>query len=161
MNLTTTYLCDTYVGKENFQIAEPLLRSYGGNQAFSGSIATLRCFEDSAMLKKILAEKGGNRVLVVDGGGSHRCALLGAQLATMAFDNGWQGIVIYGCIRDTALLNKIPIGIRALHAHPLFCHGKDTGDHDVLITFAGVNFRKDHFLYADTDGIIVSETMLS
>lgn len=161
MNLTTAYLCDTYVGKENLQIAEPLLRSYGGNQAFSGSITTLRCFEDNAMLKKILAGKGDNRILVVDGGGSHRCALLGAQLATMAFENGWQGIVTYGCIRETALLNQIPVGILALHAHPLLCHGKDTGDHDVLITFAGVNFRKDHFLYADMDGIIVSETMLS
>lgn len=161
MNLTTAYLCDTYAGKGNLQIAEPLLRSYGGNQVFGGSITTLRCFEDNAMLKKILTEKGGGKVLVVDGGGSHRCALLDAQLATMAFDNGWQGIVVYGCIRDAALLNQIPVGILALHAHPLLCHGKDTGDRDVLITFAGVNFRKDHFLYADMDGIIVSETMLS
>lgn len=161
MNLTTAYLCDTYSAKENFQIAEPLLRSYGSNFAFSGSITTVRCFEDNAMVKKILAEKGGNRVLVVDAGGSHRCALLGAQLATTAFENGWQGIVIYGCIRETTLLNQIPIGIRALHAHPLLCHGKDTGDRDILITFAGINFRKDHFLYADADGIIVSETMLS
>jgi regulator of ribonuclease activity A len=161
MNFTTASLCDTYYGTENFHIAEPLFRSYGSKQAFSGSITTVRCFEDSSVVKKILAEAGEGKVLVVDGGGSHRCALLDAQLATMAFENGWQGIVIYGCIREITLLNQIPIGIRALHAHPLLCHGKDTGDCDVSITFAGVNFRKDHFLYADTDGIIVSDTMLS
>jgi regulator of ribonuclease activity A len=160
MSLTTAYLCDTYSGKEGFQIAEPLLHSYGGIQAFSGVITTLRCFEDNAVLKKILSEKVENRVLVVDGGGSHRCALLGSQLAIMAYENGWQGLILYGCVRDTALLSQIPIGIRAMHAHPLLCHEKNTGDHDVLITFAGVNFRKDHFLYADMDGIIVSETML-
>jgi regulator of ribonuclease activity A len=160
MNLTTAYLCDMYSSKENFQIAEPLLQSYGGNPAFSGAITTLRCFEDNAILKKVLAEKVENRVLIVDGGGSHRCALLDSHLATIAYENGWQGLVIYGCIRDTALLNQIPIGIRALHTHPLGCHEKDIGDRDVLITFAGINFRKDHFLYADMDGIIVSETKL-
>lgn len=161
MSLTTAYLCDNYSSNENFHIAEPLLQSYGGKQNFSGSITTLRCFEDNAFIKKILAEKVENRVLVVDGGGSHRCALLGAELATMAFKNGWQGIVIYGCIRDTALLTQIPIGIMALHTNPLLCHSKNNGDRDALITIAGINFRKDYFLYADMDGIIVSETMLS
>ncbi len=73
----------------------------------------------------------------------------------------WQGLVIYGCVRETPMLSKIPMGILALHPHPLFCHKNESGERDVLVTFAGVNFRKDHFLYADSDGIIVSENMLS
>jgi regulator of ribonuclease activity A len=99
--------------------------------------------------------------LVIDGGGSHRCALLGSNLARLAIDNGWQGIVIYGCLRDSAIIDQLPIGIRALHTHPLKSHKRGLGDRDMLVTFAGVNFKKDHFLYADTDGIIVSDTMLS
>ncbi len=160
MNLTTAYLCDIYSGSENFQIAEPLLRPFGGVQLFSGAITTLRCFEDNSMIKKILSEQGNGRVLVIDGGGSHRCALLDIGTAKTASENGWQGLIIYGCIRDTVLLAQLPIGIMALHAHPLLCHSKDTGDRDGLITIAGVNFRKDHFVYVDTDGIIVSDTLL-
>lgn len=160
MNLTTAYLCDTYSGNDNFQIAEPLLRPFGGIRLFNGSITTLRCFEDHSMITKILSEQGNGRVLVIDGGGSHRCALLGIDTATIASGNGWQGLIIYGCIRDAVLLAQLPIGIMALHAHPLLCHSKDTGDRDGLITIAGVNFRKDHFVYADSDGIIVSDTLL-
>lgn len=161
MNLTTAYLCDTYSGTENFQIADAVLTNFGGKSAFGGLITTIRCFEDNTLINKTLTEKVDNRVLVIDGGGSHRCALIDAQSATLAADNGWQGIVIYGCIRDAALLQKIPIGVCALHTHPLLCHGKNSGDLDVLVSFAGVNFRKNHFLFADNDGIIVSETMLS
>ncbi len=160
MNLSTAYLCDTYSSNENFQIAEPMFRQYGENPAFGGLITTIRCFEDNTLIKNVLTEKVENRVLIVDGGGSHRCALIDAQLATVAVANGWQGIVIYGCVRDAAALQHIPIGIRALHTHPLLCHGKDAGDRDILVAFAGVNFRKNHYLYADLDGIIVSETML-
>ena len=161
MNLTTAYLCDTYSGSENFYIAEPMFRSFGGKQMFSGAVTTLRSFEDNAMAKHILSENGNGRVLVFDGGGSHRCALIGAAHAKTAFDNGWQGLIVYGCVRETASLSQIPIGILALHAHPLLCHGKNTGDRDVMVTIAGVNFRKDHYVYADSDGIIVSETLLS
>ncbi len=161
MDLTTAYLCDTYTGTENFQVADAVFKQYGEKPTYGGLITTIRCFEDNTMIKTVLAEKVENRVLVIDGGGSHRCALVDAQLATLAVTNGWQGIVIYGCVRDAALLQQIPIGIRALHTHPLLCHGKDSGDRDILVAFAGVNFRKDHFLFADNDGIIVSEAMLS
>lgn len=161
MKLTTAYLCDQYSGNENFHIAEPLLRSFGGVQIFNGAITTLRCFEDNSMIKTILSEPGTDRVLVVDGGGSRRCALLDAKLAEMACHNDWQGIIIYGCIRDSVLLSQIPIGIMALHPHPFLCHSKDTGDRDILITIAGVNLKKDHYVYADADGIIVSSVVLS
>jgi regulator of ribonuclease activity A len=161
MTFTTSSLCDAHSGEDYFQIAEPLLMSYGANPAFCGQITTLKVFEDNVLVLTTLQEKVQNRVLVIDGGGSHRCALVDNDLARIAVDNGWMGIVIYGCIRDSALLAQLPIGIRALHAHPLKSHKKDHGDRDLLVSFAGVNFKKDHYLYADMDGIIVSATMLS
>ncbi|WP_027156817.1 ribonuclease E activity regulator RraA [Methylobacter luteus] len=161
MNFTTADLCDAHSEEEHFQIAEPLFKSYGANPAFYGRITTLKVFEDNVLVRRTLEEKVEDRVLVIDGGGSHRCALLGSNLARLAVDNGWQGIVIYGCLRDSAIIDQLPIGIRALHTHPLKSHKRGIGDRDMLVTFAGVNFKKDHFLYADTDGIIVSDTMLS
>jgi regulator of ribonuclease activity A len=161
MTFTTANLCDVHSGEDHFQIAEPLFMSYGANPVFSGQITTLKTFEDNVLVKAVLEEKVQDRVLVVDGGGSHRCALVDINLATLAIDNGWQGIVVYGCIRDSALIARLPIGIRALHTHPLKSHKKDHGDRDLLVSFAGVNFKKDHFLYADSDGIIVSASMLS
>lgn len=161
MSFTTADLCDAHSEDEHFQIAEPLFKSYGANPAFCGQITTLKVFEDNILVRQTLEEKGDNRVLVVDGGGSHRCALLGSNLARLAVDNGWQGIVIYGCLRDSAIVDQLPIGIRALHTHPLKSHKKGHGDRDMQVTFAGINFKKDQFLYADTDGIIVSDTLLS
>ncbi len=161
MTFTTADLCDAHSDEDHFQIAEPLLKSYGSQTSFCGQITTVKAFEDNILLRTVLEEKVENRVLVVDGGGSHRCALLGEDLARLAIANGWQGIVIHGCIRDSAIINQLPIGIRALHTHPLKSHKKDPGDRDLLVTFAGVNFKQNHFLYADNDGIIVSETMLS
>jgi regulator of ribonuclease activity A len=161
MTFTTANLCDAHSGKDNFQIAEALFISYGANLAFCGQITTVKTFEDDVMVRTALEEKVQNRVLVIDGGGSHRCALVDHNLAMIAVENGWQGIVVYGCIRDSAMIAGLPIGIRALHTHPLKSHKKDHGDRDLLVSFAGVNFKKDHFLYADMDGIIVSATMLS
>ena len=161
MTFSTAALCDAHSAEDHFQIAEPLLKSYGGHLNFSGQITTIKVFEDNILIKTVLEEKVENRVLVVDGGGSHRCALLGADLAKLAIANGWRGIVVHGCIRDSETLNQLPIGIRALHTHPLKSHKKDHGDRDLLVTFSGVNFKQNHFLYADNDGIIVSETMLS
>ena len=161
MTFTTANLCDVHSGEDHFQIAEPLFMSYGANPVFSGQITTVKTFEDNVLVRTVLEEKVQDRVLVVDGGGSHRCALVDINLATLAIDNGWQGIVVYGCIRDSALIAQLPIGIRALHTHPLKSHKKDHGDRDLLVSFAGVNFKKDHFLYADSDGIIVSASMLS
>ena len=160
MIFTTADLCDAHSREHNFQIAEPLLQSYGVLPSFCGQITTVKAFEDNVLLRTVLEEHVENRVLVVDSGGSHRCALLGEELARLAIANGWQGIVIHGCIRDSAIINQLPIGIRALHTHPLKSHKKDHGDRDLLVTFAGVNFKQNYFLYADSDGIIVSETRL-
>ena len=161
MPFTTANLCDNYSDIDFFQIAEPTLKTYGAKIAFSGQITTLKVFEDNVLVKSTLEEKVTNRVLVIDGGGSHRCALLGDHMAELACTNGWQGIIVYGCIRDSEIINQLPIGIRALHTHPLKSSNKGIGEKDVLITFAGVNFKQDHYLYADADGIIVSPAMLS
>lgn len=161
MTFTTANLCDTYAAVTQLQVADAVFQAYGANTTFSGVITTLKTFEDNVLVRTVLEEKVQNRVLVIDGGGSHRCALIDNKLATLAVNNGWQGIIVYGCIRDAVKIAKLPIGIRALHTHPMQSHKKDHGDRDLLVSFAGVNFKKDNFLYADMDGIIVSETMLS
>ncbi|MEN9680328.1 MAG: hypothetical protein RLZZ627_221 [Pseudomonadota bacterium] len=160
MSFRTADLCDEYEGKQPLQIAEPILRVFGGHSVFKGTISTVKVFEDNVLIRSALEEEGKNRVLVVDGGGSHRCALIGSDLARLAADNHWAGIIVYGCIRDSVALEKLPIGIRALHTHPLKSHKRGTGDRDVLITFAGINFKTGHNLYADEDGIVVCESPL-
>jgi regulator of ribonuclease activity A len=161
MTFTTANLCDSYAAVTQLQVADAVFQAYGANTAFSGVITTLKTFEDNVLVRAVLEEKVQNRVLVIDGGGSHRCALIDIELATLAVNNDWQGIIVYGCIRDALKIAKLPIGIRALHTHPMQSHKKDHGDRDLLVSFAGVNFKKDNYLYADMDGIIVSETMLS
>jgi regulator of ribonuclease activity A len=161
MSYSTARLCDAYSEREHFQVAEPIFNAYGASKAFSGQITTLKTFEDDGLVRIIVSEKVENRVLVIDAGGSRRCALIDEELAKLAVDHGWQGLVIYGCIRDSERINQLAFGIRALQTYPLKGHKKEHGERDVMITFAGVNFKKDHFLYADADGIIVSESMLS
>lgn len=160
MTFRTADLCDQFSETSHIQIADPLFKVFGSAGGFSGKIATLKVFEDNVIMRSVLEEPGAGRVLVVDGGGSHRCALLGSNLARLACENGWCGIVLYGCIRDSVDLAAMPIGIRALHTHPLKSHKRGGGERDILITFAGVNFRSGHYLYADEDGLIVSETPL-
>jgi len=160
MAFYTADLCDRYSDQENFQVAEPLLQHYGKNRQFCGQMTTLKVFEDNSLVNTTLEEKGIGRVLVIDGGGSRRCALLGDTLVSLAVESGWQGIVVYGCIRGSELIGQMPIGVMALHTHPLRSRKHGQGDRDKMINFAGVNFKKDHYLYADADGIIVSETKL-
>jgi regulator of ribonuclease activity A len=156
MTLSTADLCDAHSHEAHFQIAEPIFQSFGAQRVFSGQITTLKVFEENVLVHIVLQEKGQQRVLVIDGGGSHRCALLDESLAKLAVVNGWQGLVINGCVRHASILATLPIGILALHAQPLKSHKKNHGDRDVTVTFAGVNFKKDHFLVADADGMVVS-----
>jgi regulator of ribonuclease activity A len=158
MPVSTAALCDQYA--EQLQIADPGLRDFGGLQAFSGLIVTLKVFEDSTLLRTTLAAAGVGRVLVVDGGASVRCALLDRSLVELALENGWAGVVINGCIRHTAALAKLAIGIKALAAHPLksFKHG--IGEQDIPLRFAGVHFLPGQYLYADEDGLVVAAKAL-
>lgn len=160
-NFSTAGLCDRHATSEHFQIAAPVFRRYGQRAAFHGPITTLKVFEDNVLLRATLTQPGAGGVLVVDGGGSHRCALLGEDLARLAIANGWSGLVIYGCIRDSAAIDTLPLGVRALHTHPLKSHKHGHGERDVLLTFGGVNFRTGCHLYADEDGIIVAPHALT
>jgi regulator of ribonuclease activity A len=139
---------------------EPLFRDYGGRIAFHGPMLTLKTFEDNTKVRKAVESEGKGRVLVVDGGGSLRCALFGGNLGTLAEKNGWAGIVIHGCVRDTQELAACQIGIKALAAHPKKSNRNDAGIFDAPLSFAGVVFHSGEMLYADADGIIVSEKPL-
>lgn len=154
MTFTTAGLADRF--DDDVEAAEPILIHYGGQRAFSGAIETLDVFEDCGLLRATLQEPGQGRVLVVDGGGSLHRALLGQELAQMALENGWQGLILYGCVRHTTRLSQLPIGILALAATPkgTVCRGR--GSRQQPVHFAGVTFRPGHFVYADGDGVLVS-----
>jgi regulator of ribonuclease activity A len=160
MSFHTADLCDRYSEQDNFQVAESIFRLFGSKRRFSGQITTLKAFEDNSLVRTTLEQKVSDRVLVIDGGGSRRCALLGDTLVGLAVENGWQGIVVYGCIRGSELIDQLPIGVMALNTHPLQSRKHGQVEINTLITFAGVNFKQDHYLYADSDGIIVAETKL-
>jgi regulator of ribonuclease activity A len=140
----------------SIRVVAPIFRSYGGLSAFCGRIATLKLFEDNSWVRKALATAGEGRVLVIDGGGSLRCALVGDQLAHLGAKNGWTGILVNGCIRDAKAIGSMDIGVVALATHPLKTIKKDQGESDVDVTFGGVTFHPGEWLYADEDGVIVA-----
>lgn len=138
------------------QVCDPVFQSFGGRVAFSGPMATLKVFEDNALVRAAVEQPGEGRVLVVDGGGSLRCALLGGNLAVLAADNGWSGVVVNGAVRDVDEIDAQPIGVRALAAHPRRSEkGTHSGQVGRPVVFAGVVFREGEWLLADRDGIIV------
>ncbi|MGR6915565.1 ribonuclease E activity regulator RraA [[Actinomadura] parvosata] len=132
------------------------LRQYGGRRAFSGTIATVRCHQDNALLKSVLGEPGEGRVLVVDGGGSLHTALMGDLIAGMAAGNGWAGVVINGAVRDVTALRELDLGIKALGSNPRKSGKSGTGERDVPVSFGGVTFRPGAELFSDDDGILVT-----
>lgn len=150
----TADLCDAH--EADLHVLEPLFQAYGRVTAFDGPIATVKCYEDNSKVREAVAEPGDGRVLVVDGGGSMRRALLGDNLAEMATRNGWKGLVINGCIRDSAAINELELGVRALGTIPLKTHKRGEGQRDVSVSFAGVTFRPGEHLYADADGVVVA-----
>ena len=137
-----------------------LLQSYGGKTRFCGPVSTVQCYEDNTLVRATLEEPGAGRVLVIDGGGSIRCALVGDKLARLAKENNWQGIIVNGCIRDTAAINKIDIGVKALGANPKKSQKKGAGTRDHPITFGAATITPGHWLYADADGVLLSEKEL-
>lgn len=136
-------------------VCEIELRSFGAIRDFEGEIATVRCFEDNVLVKQRVSEPGEGRVLVVDGGGSLRVALLGDTLAGLAAGNGWVGLVINGCIRDVAILRELDLGINALGSNPRPSGKQGEGEIDVPVTFGGVTFTPGAMLHSDDDGIVV------
>ncbi len=158
MSFKTADLCDHF--SDRLQIADEPMGDFGGLGAFSGVIETVKAFEDNSKVRECVESAGKGKVLVVDGGASMRRAMLGDQLAAKAVKNGWAGIVINGCIRDSADIAEMEIGVKALGTHPLKTEKLGAGSHNVPVRFAGVNFIPGHYLYADEDGLVVSETAL-
>lgn len=136
-------------------VCEAELRQYGGVRAFSGEIATLRCQEDNVLLRRCVGEPGNRRVLIVDGGASRRCALLGDNIAALAVENGWAGIVINGCVRDAAVLGTLELGVSALATHPRASGKAGAGELAVPVTFGGVTFSPGALVASDEDGLVV------
>jgi regulator of ribonuclease activity A len=130
------------------------LRSFGA-RAFAGSIATVRCDEDNVLVRRRAGEPGEGRVLVVDGGGSMRRALLGDQIAALALENGWAGVVVNGCVRDSVALDALGLGIKALGTNPRPSRKEGSGEVDVPVRFGGIVFAPGDELHADEDGVVV------
>ncbi len=155
MSFTTPDLCDAL--GDAVRVAEPVFRDYGGVRRFKGRAATLRTREDNALVRRTLEQPGEGRVLVVDGGGSVRTALVGGQLAALAARNGWSGLVVYGAVRDVAELADAAVGVKAIGTCPRRSGKAGTGDVEVGVTIAGLSVAPGDFIWADEDGVIAAD----
>ncbi|AHK15947.1 MULTISPECIES: ribonuclease E activity regulator RraA [Thalassolituus] len=155
----TPDLCDEY--PDLVQVVEPMFNNYGLHESFGGEIVTVKCFEDNSKVKELVDTDGKGKVMVVDGGGSMRHALLGDMLAEKAAKNGWEGLIIYGCIRDVDAIMETELGVQALGTNPLKTDKRGLGDVNVTVKFGGVEFVPGQFVYADNNGVIVSPKALS
>lgn len=151
-------LCDQF--PELVNVVEPMFANYGGRDIFGGEIVTIKAYEDNSLVREQVAQPGQGKVLVVDGGASMRRAMLGDMLAEKAVKNGWEGIIIYGCIRDCAVIGTLDIGVQALGTHPMKTEKRGLGDLNVDLTFGGVTFRPGEYVYADDNGVLVSPQKL-
>jgi len=158
MSFKTTDLCDEF--SSELAICKQEFQSYGGKQAFSGPISTVKVLEDNVLVKQSLETIPKGHVLVVDGGGSNNCALLGDRLAGIAVNRGLAGIIVYGCVRDTADLAHMDVGVLALRSNPLKSKKAGKGDTDIAVSFGEVEWKPGNYVYVDEDGVIVSERAL-
>ncbi len=154
MPLYTADLCDAHA--DEVRVAEPILKSFGGRTHFHGEVHTVRVFEDNVIVKEALSEPGNGRVLVVDGGGSIRRALVGGNIAELATKNGWAGIIINGCVRDVHEIGECDIGVLAVASCPRKSAKRGIGDAGFPAHFASVDFHPGDWVYADADGLIVA-----
>lgn len=145
---------------ESLRVLAPIFRDFGGLRTFAGPVVTLKVFEDNSLVRAALEEPGQGRVLVVDGGGSLRCALVGDNLAALGHKNGWAGIVVYGCIRDAAPIGAIAIGVKAIATNPRKSVKKGEGERDVTLRFAEAVIAPGDYLYADIDGVVLADKQL-
>jgi len=144
----------------SLKVADNIFKQYGKKTKFQGEIVTVKVFEDNVLVKAELEKDGTGKVLVVDGGGSLRCALMGDNVAALIEKNNWNGVLIYGAIRDSADINEMNIAVFALGTHPFKSIKKGEGDRNISVHFAGIVFKPGEFIYADEDGIMVSDKKL-
>ena len=159
MNETTSDVSDKL--HPDVQYLDPVYKNYGAKTSFSGHIVTVKCYEDNSLVEEALNTHGKGSVLVIDAGGSMNCAMLGDKRAADAIKNEWEGILVHGLIRDSATINGMEIGVRALGACPLKSIKKGVGDSNLIVNFSGVTFTPGEYLYADEDGVIVIKEKLS
>ncbi|MFC1688709.1 ribonuclease E activity regulator RraA [Pseudomonadota bacterium] len=152
-------ICDDF--PDAISVLEPVFSDFGGKSRFSGEIVTIKCFEDNSLVRDAVKSEGRGRVLVVDGGGSLRHALLGDLLAVAAAENGWQGLLINGCVRDVEILETIDLGVKALNCFPVKTEKRGEGQLNVNVAFAGARIQPGNFLYSDTNGVVVAQRNLS
>ena len=150
----TADLCDAW--PDDVRVAEPVFETFGAIGTFGGQVRTVRVFEDNVRVKETLSQSANGDVLVVDGGGSMRCALMGGDIAVLAAANGWSGVVIYGCVRDTHEIDAVELGVRALASCPRKSTKRGLGENDVPLYVAGIDIAPGDYLYADADGLVVA-----
>ncbi|WP_199609659.1 ribonuclease E activity regulator RraA [Flocculibacter collagenilyticus] len=158
MEYNTSELCDLYA--DSVDVVEPMFLNFGGRNSFGGSIHTIKCFEDCGLIKQHLANSGVGKVLLIDGGGSTRRALIDAETAELAAENGWEGIICYGSVRDVDALEDIELGIQAMASIPVGADEAGTGEADIPVNFGGVTFLPEDHIYADSTGVILSPEAL-
>lgn len=158
MRIDTSELCDLY--SDQVDVVEPIFSSFGGVSAFYGKITTVKCFESNGLIAEVLEEDGQGRVLLVDGGGAVRRALIDAELAQLALENGWEGIIVNGAVRQLDVLETLDIGIQALAPIPVGADDNRIGEVDTPVNFGGVTFLPEDYVYADLTGIILSPELL-
>ncbi|EQC04923.1 TPA: putative 4-hydroxy-4-methyl-2-oxoglutarate aldolase [Aeromonas salmonicida] len=151
-------LCDQH--GDALQVADPLFHDFGGKPLFYGQAVTLSCYEDNSLVRELVNRPGQGRVMVIDGGGSLRRALLGDQLAIKAAEQGWEGIVIFGAVRDVGTLATLALGVKALAACPVKTEKLGQGELDAVVSFAGVTIHPGDYVYADLNGVLVSAARL-
>jgi regulator of ribonuclease activity A len=156
--IRTADICDRFAA--SVQVCAPIFTSYGASGSFFGPLSTVEVREDNVLVREALEDLEPGGVLVVDGGGSRRCALLGDNLASIAASRGLKGVIVNGCVRDSRELAQIEVGILALTTNPLRSKKEGAGRRDVPVQFGGVTWKPGHYAYADEDGIVVADEML-
>ncbi len=152
-------LCDQYA--DLIEVAEPMFINFGGREAFGGEIVTIRACEDNSLVKQQITHDGRGKVLVIDGAGSLRRAMIGDMIAESAAGHGWEGIIVYGAVRDVNAISQIDLGVLALGAIPVKTERRGVGESNVTVRFAGITFRPGHYVYADNNGLIVASRKLT
>ena len=154
MEYNTSELCDLFA--DSVDVVDPIFASFGGRYSFGGEITTVKCFEDRGLIDRVLAQPGAGKVVLIDGGGSSRRALFDASSAQVAIDNDWEGVVIYGSVREVDSLAELDIGVLAVAAIPVNAECESVGEVDLPVNFGGVTFLPEDHLYADSTGVILS-----
>ncbi|MEX1221725.1 MAG: ribonuclease E activity regulator RraA [Idiomarina sp.] len=154
MEYNTSELCDLY--PDMIDVVEPMFIHYGGRDSFGGQLVVIKCFEDKGLIEEVVQQPGAGKVLLIDGGGSLRRALIDINIAETALDNDWEGIVCFGAVRDVDALDELEMGILAVGAMPVGAPSEGVGESDIAVNFGGVTFLPEDHIYTDSTGIIIA-----